>query len=413
MTQAPMPHPGGPPAYPRMLGIPFEPRTTIRVGLIGVGARGQRRLQQLQLLSGFQVVAVCDTNPVHLAEVQTLLRQGGLPEAWTYGGDPEAYLGLCRRGDLDLIFIDTPWEWHVPMAVEAMTHGAHVGVEVPAATTLEGCWALVDTSERTRRHCLMLQNTCYGLTEQRVLALVREGFFGELTHAEGAYLHDLREILFQDHGVGLWRRVSHRTLNGNLYPTHGLGPLCWCLGIHRGDRLVSLASFSSPERSLSAYRDRLEPGDPRRQERYVCGDLNTSILTTERGLTILLQHAVTLPRPYSRRTALFGTLGCFEDQPPRVWQDGLAPGKPEWQPLEGPLPPLWRETQDLRAALQDEAHEMDLVMLYRLAQCLREGLPPDLDVYDAAAWSAPVALSIASVAQGGAVVPFPDFRRTR
>lgn len=398
-----------------MMGVPFEARPAVRVGLIGVGSHGQRRLSQLLHLEHVEIRAVCDANPKHLAEVAEVLRAGGRAEAAAYGPDPEAFRALCARGDLDLVFIDTPWDWHVPMALAALEGGAHVGLEVPAALTLEGCWALVEASERTRRHCLMLQNTCYGELELALLQMVKAGVFGDLTHAEGGYLHDLRSMMFQTHGIGLWRRRAHETLDGNHYPTHGLGPLCWYFGIHAGDRLARLVSLSSTERSLSRYRDALPEEDPRRRERYVCGDVSTSILQTEQGRTILLQHDAVSPQPYSRMTKVVGSRGSFADYPPRIWQDGLAEGKPVWQEaglwMERFRHPLWRETEALRRRLDDAPHSMDIVMLHRLVQGLREGLEPDFNVYDAAAWSAPVALSAASAAQGGMPQDFPDFTR--
>ncbi len=400
---------------PTMMGVPFAATPVVRVGLIGVGTRGQRRLSQLLLLEGVEIRAVCDVNPRHLSEVTDTLRAAGRPHAAAYGPDPEAYRGLCSREDLDLIFIDTPWDCHVPMALAALEGGAHVGLEVPAALTLEGCWALVEASERTRRHCLMLQNTCYGELELALLEMVKAGVFGDLTHAEGGYLHDLRALMFQDHGIGLWRRRAHETVDGNHYPTHGLGPLCWYFGIHAGDRLARIVSLSSPERSLSRYRDTLPEGDARRDERYICGDVNTSILQTAQGRTILLQHDVVSPQPYSRMTKVVGSRGSFADYPPRIWQEGLTDDKPAWQDiapwLERFRHPLWNETEALRARQNDPAHGMDLVMLYRLVQCLQKGLEPDFNVYDAAAWSAPVALSAASAAQGGMPQVFPDFTR--
>jgi predicted dehydrogenase len=183
--------------------------------------------------------------------------------------------------DLDIVHIATPWDWHVPMAVDTMKNGKHAAVEVPAAKTLQECWDLVNTSEATRKHCVILENCCYGESEMMVLQMVRDGAFGEISHGEAAYLHDLRGIVTANEGEGLWRRVPHMQRNGNLYPTHGLGPVAHYMDIHRGDRFDYMVSVSSLEASLSAdVKNRFPDGDPKRSEKYVCGDMNTSIIKT-------------------------------------------------------------------------------------------------------------------------------------
>jgi predicted dehydrogenase len=379
-------------------------------------------LDDLLAVQGVVVKAVCDIVPEKVEEAQARVVEAGQPRPEGYAKGETEYERLCERGDLDLAYIATPWNWHVRMAVAAMEGGAHAGVEVPAASTLEGCWRLVETSERTRRHCVMLENVCYGWSERLVLNMVRAGELGELTHAECAYIHDLRELLFKDEGEGLWRRYEHWRRNGNLYPTHGLGPVAQYLDINRGDRFDHLVSMSSPSLGLQAYRDRAVPaGDPKRMETYACGDMNTSLIKTARGRTIVLQHDTVSPRPYSRVNLVSGTRGTFRGYPDRLFLDGQEPHD-EWQHLEedpekreaGGVEerfedPLWRR---LREAAKGSGHGgMDYVMSWRLVQCLKEGLPPDMDVYDAAAWSAPAPLSELSVARGSAPVPFPDFTR--
>ncbi len=229
------------------------------------------------------------------------------------------------RDDLDLVIIATPWNWHVEMAVAAMKHGKHAAVEVPAATTIEDCWKLVNTSEETRRHCMMLENCCYGYNETLILRLIHEGLFGDLLYGEGAYLHDLREELFSDKGEGLWRRTFHTELNGNLYPTHGLGPVANYMGIQRGDRFDYIVSVSTPQRGLDLYRQAHVPeSDPRWAESYVCGDMNTSIIKTAKGLSITLKHDTSNPHPYDRINMIAGTKGAFADYPPRIYFDGQS-----------------------------------------------------------------------------------------
>jgi hypothetical protein len=318
------------------------------------------------------------------------------------------------------------------MAVAAMQGGAHVGCEVPSAVTIEECWKLVDASEATRRHCAILENCCYGWSELLVLNMVHQGAFGELTHAECGYIHDLRKVeLFKTDGEGLWRRFEHFKRNGNLYPTHGLGPVSLYMDVNRGDRLQRIVSMSSPSLGLQAFRDRTLPaGDAKRRESYACGDVNTSLIQTARGRTIVLQHDVVSPRPYSRINLLSGTLATFADYPPRIFFDPANPVGPprerkhdeEWLPLaqsntkraKGGIEdrfehPLWTRLE--RESRSSGHGGMDYVMSWRLVQCLREGLVPDLDVYDAASWSAPAGLSEASVAKGSAPMEFPDFTR--
>lgn len=270
----------------------------------------------------------------------------------------------------------------------------------------------------------MLENVCYGWSEMLVLNMVRAGLLGELTHAECAYVHDLRKLLFADEGEGLWRRYEHWRRDGNLYPTHGLGPVAQYLGIHRGDRFDYLVSMSSPSRGLQAYRDRTVPaGDPKRMETYACGDMNTSLVKTARGRSIVLQHDTVSPRPYDRINLVSGTKGTFRSYPDRLFLDGHQPHD-EWQAIEedkekreaGGIEdrfedPLWKKLAD--PASRSGHGGMDYIMSWRLAQCMREGLAPDMDVYDAAAWSAPGPLSELSVARGSAPVSFPDFTRGR
>jgi hypothetical protein len=411
------------PGAQTMMGVPFERRGKVRFGLIGCGGRGSGLLRDLLGVEGVEVKAVCDVVPDKVKRAQDAVTKAGQPSPEGYANGERHFEELCRRGDLDLVYVATPWSWHVPMAVAVMQGGAHAGVEVPAAVSLEDCWRLVDVSETTRRHCVILENCCYGWSEMLVANLVRAGMLGELTHAECAYIHDLRSLLFENRGEGLWRRDEHFRRNGNLYPTHGLGPVAQYLGIHRGDRFERLVSMSSPSLGLQSYRDRaLGADDPRRKETYACGDMNTSLLRTARGRTVMLQHDVVSPRPYSRINLLSGTKGTFADYPPRVFFDGQKDHE-EWQELhqkEGRPPggiedryedPLWKKLQ--KTAEESGHGGMDFVMSYRLVQCLREGLAPDMDVYDAAAWSAPAALSEQSVANGSAPVEFPDFTRGR
>lgn len=396
----------------------FEARDVVRIGLVGCGGRGMSLLNDLLGVDKVEIKAVCDILPARAAMAQALAEKRGQkqPEAYTKG--ELHYEELVRRDDLDLVYLPTPWRWHVRMAVAAMQAGKHAIVEVPAAVTLEECWKLVEVSERTRRHCVMIENCCYGYNEMLVNRMVKAGVFGELLHAECAYDHDLRRVeLFKTEGEGLWRRFEHIGRNGNLYPTHGLGPVAWYLGIHKGDRFDHMVSMSSPEAGLTEYRKAKVPaGDPRWQEKYDCGDVNTSLLKTARGRTIVLQHAVSNPRPYDRINLVAGTKGIFRDYPARLFLDGQPQkGGEKWATLKEWKAryedPLW--TQLKKVASKGGHGGMDYVMNWRLVDCVRRGLVPDMNVYDAAAWSAPGPLSEASVAAGSAPVKFPDFMRGR
>lgn len=399
-----------------MIGVKFEPHEIVRLGIIGVGGRGTDLLRDLLAIPHVEVKAICDVVPEKAAKAQASAQAAGQKSPVLYTKNDRDYENLCRRDDLDLIYIATPWKWHVPMAVAVMEAGKHAAVEVPAATTLKDCWMLVETSEKTRRHCMMLENCCYGYNEMLVFNMVKAGLMGDLLHGEAAYNHDLREILFANEGEGLWRRDEHFNRDGNLYPTHGLGPVAHYLDINRGDAFDYLVSISSPSAGLEAYRaEHIAKSDAKWKESYKCGDVNTSIIKTARARTIMLQHTVSTPRPYDRINLISGTKGMFRDYPPRVYLDGQGGGE-QWATIEGYKEKyehsLWKEVGEL--ARKTGGHGgMDFVMNYRLIQCVRQGLAPDMDVYDAAALSAAAPLSEMSVAGGSAPAKFPDFTRGR
>jgi hypothetical protein len=401
-----------------MIGVPFETRERVRLGIVGVGGRGSSLLQDLLAIEKVEVKAICDLVPEKVARAQKAVTDAGQTEPAGFSKGELDFKNLTEL-ELDIVYIATPWNWHVPMALSAMKNGKHAAVEVPVCTTLQECWDIVDTSEATRKHCIILENCCYGDTEMMVLGMVRDGVFGEITHGEAAYLHDLRSILTANEGEGLWRRFPHMKRNGNLYPTHGLGPVAHYMDIHRGDRFDYMVSVSSSEASLTSYvKANYADGDPKRAEKYICGDMNTSIIKTQKGRTILLQHDVVNPRPYSRLNSISGTKGIFADYPARIFIDGAkqADGSnhEDWQNVDAFRDkyehPLWKKTGEMARKLGGHGG-MDYVMNYRLMDCLKRGIVPDINVYDAAAWSAPTPLSEVSVAQNGASQKFPDFTR--
>ncbi len=398
-----------------MMGVPFARHETVRLAIVGTGLRGRSVLNELLAVDGVRITALADIVPEKAARAAKMVTDAGQPAPALYTAGERDFERLVQRDDIDIVYTATPWPWHVPVCLAAMTAGKHAASEVPIATTIEDCWALVRTSEATRRHCLMMENCCYDFNEMLVDTMVKAGAFGTIVYAEAAYIHDLREILFEDRDEGLWRRLPHTQRNGNFYPTHGLGPVAWYLDIHKGDRFDYLVSMSTPEYGLSEWRAAHVPDDsPKWQEVYVEGDLNSSLIKTALGRTILLQHAVTLPTPYSRLNSVRGTRGGFLDYPPRLFLEGQEGGE-TWRPLSDEIKAqytheLWRRVGAIARAKGGHGG-MDYIMAYRLIETMREGLPPDFDVYDAAAWSAPGPLSEASLALSSAPVRFPDFTR--
>lgn len=392
---------------------------TVRWGLIGVGARGGQTLRELLMLEHCEVRGLCDDYEPNLRRGLDILAAAGRPAPAAFGGGPEDYKRMLERSDIDAVLICTPWRWHVPMAVDALRAGKHAFVEVPAAVTLEECWQLVETAEETQLHCMMLENCCYGREELMLLNLCRQGLLGELLHGHGAYLHDLREQMRQvEHGTGSWRTREHELRNGNLYPTHGLGPIAQYMSINRGDRFDYLVSLSSPARGLRDFAERNFPaGHPRRTARYGCGDMNTSIIKTTRGRTIMVQHDTSNPRPYSRVNMIEGTHGLFAGYPDRIYVEGRGKAD-EWDTdlqkwYDEFEHPLWKKVEAISRKMGYTGGHggMDFVMRWRIVQCLREGLPLDQDVYDAATWSSIGPLSERAVAQRGGPVDVPDFTR--
>jgi predicted dehydrogenase len=391
------------------------PIETVRIAYVGIGGQGSSHVRNLLRIPGCRITAVCDIRPERTDWATKAITEKGHPAPAVYNRGPRDFERLCQTEDLDLVYNATPWEWHVPIMLSAMKNGKHTATEVPAAMTLEDCWALVESAEKLQKHCVMMENCNYDQMEMMVYNMVRQGVFGEILHAEGGYLHDLRAIKFADEGEGLWRREWAKKLNGNLYPTHGLGPIANCLEINRGDRFDYLVSMSGPSRGLQNWAaEHTPPESPKRKEKYVLGDVNASLIKTARGRTILVEHCTNLPRPYSRIHMVQGTKGLFQGYPNRVYLEGRGK-EDQWQDASAVLEefehPLWKE---IAATAAGAGHGgMDFIEDYRLIKCLREGLPADMNVYDAAALSAVVHLSVQSVGKKSAAVDFPDFTRGR
>ncbi|MEO5826250.1 MAG: Gfo/Idh/MocA family oxidoreductase [Gemmatimonadales bacterium] len=402
------------PAADSMMGVPFARHETVRVAIVGTGLRGSSVLGELLAIDGVMITALCDIVPEKAERAAARVRAAGKGDPALFTSSDRAFEQLVERNDIDIVYTATPWEWHVPVCLAALKAGKHAATEVPAAGTIDECWELVRASEQARRHCLMMENCCYDFNEMLVDNMVKQGRFGEILYAEAAYIHDLRSILFEDRDEGLWRRAPHTRREGNFYPTHGLGPVAWYLDIHKGDRFDYLVSMSTPERGLTDWREEHVPRDsPKWRERYIAGDINTSLIKTVRGRTITLQHNVTLPTPYDRLNSVRGTKGVFKDYPGRVMFDGQEGGH-KFRPVEEfkaeYTHPLWQRVGEIARAKGGHGG-MDYIMAFRLIECMREGAPPDFDVYDAAAWSAPWPLSEASLKRRSAPMTFPDFTR--
>jgi predicted dehydrogenase len=399
-------------AYRPPRGFAAPPMERVRVAFVGVGLQGGSHVRNFLALPAVDIVALCDVDGPRAAEVGHWVAEAGRPAPDLYTRGEEDFRRLCERSDLDLVFNATPWRWHVPICLEAMATGKHTAVEVPAAYRVDDCWELVETAERTRRHCVMMENCNYGRSEMMVLNMVRQGLFGELTHGEGAYIHDLRGVKFSLANEGLWRLQHSVSRDGNLYPTHGLGPVAQYMDINRGDQFDYMVSMSSAPQGLSLYaQEHLPPEDPRRRL-YSLGDMNVSLIRTRRGRTIMLQHDTTTPRPYSRINLIQGTRGCFVGYPDRIYIEGRSPDH-EWEDAESYRSefehPLWRRLE-AEAAGSDHGG-MDYLEDYRLVEALLAGEPTDMDVYDAAALSSVIEISEKSVAAEAKSIEIPDFTR--
>jgi len=411
------PEPLRPAGTTDVLELRCEPLDTVRVAFIGLGMRGSGAVNRYTFLEGVKVVALCDVVPENVERANDILVEKGFARADAYTG-PEDWKRVCEREDVDLVYVCTHWDLHTPIGVYAMEQGKHVALEVPAALTIEECWQLVNTAEKTRRHCIQLENCNYDFFEMATLNMAQQGVFGEIVHAEGAYIHDLRFLNFDDTTGywNMWRLKHNQQENGNLYPTHGLGPIAHILNIHRGDRMDYLVSVSSAQFGMTAYaKEKFGEESEYAKTTYLNGDMNTSVIRTVKGKTIMLQHDVTSPRPYSRLHTISGTKGFAQKYPsPGIAMEPDGHRFLADKALDSVLTlyqhPIVKEVG--QKAREVGGHGgMDFIMDYRLIYCLRNGLPLDMDVYDAAEWSAIIELSRTSVANDGCPVRVPDFTR--
>ncbi|MBR1872974.1 MAG: Gfo/Idh/MocA family oxidoreductase [Bacteroidales bacterium] len=403
-----------------VIALALPPIDTVRVGFIGLGMRGPGAVERFTYIPGAKIVALCDVEPERAESANEILRSHGLPDAALYSGSTEAYKGLCERDDINLVYIATDWKHHVPLALYAMQCGKHVAIEVPAATTLDEIWSLVNMAESKRLHCMMLENCCYDFFELSSLSMAQSGVFGEVIHGEGSYNHNLDP--FWNEYWHSWRLDFNKENRGDVYPTHGLGPVAQAMNIHRGDRFTTLVSMDTdPFNGPKHIKARNIEGD------FANGDVSCTLIRTHKGKTILIEHDVMTPRPYSRMYQLVGTDGYAGKYPVEQYclrAEGAQ--NVDYQSLDGekvyegeelqalqakyPNPILTPELEALAKKVGGHGG-MDFIMDYRLVYCLRNGLPLDMDVYDMAEWCCLGELSRMSIAGGNAPVEVPDFTR--
>lgn len=388
----------------------------VRIGIIGLGMRGPGAVSRMSMIEGVEIKALCDKLPERATKAQKYLTDKGLPKAKEYSGE-NGWKEMIEKEDLDLIYSCTPWYLHTPIAVYAMEHGRHVATEVPAALTIDECWQLVETSEKTRKHCMMLENCCYDFFEMLTLNMARQGLFGELVHAEGAYIHNLLDLNFNKNGYyDMWRLKQNIGSSGNLYPTHGLGPIAQCLNINRGDKMDYLVSMSTNDFQMGKEAEERAKKDEFYKQfvgKKYRGNMNTTTIRTAKGKTMMIQHDVTSPRLYSRIHLLSGTKGFASKwpDPERIsFGEELVKEADLKKLYETHTPPLIKHVGDIAKKVGGHGG-MDFIMDWRLIDCLRNGLPLDQDVYDAAAWSCILPLSEKSVAKRSSSVDIPDFTK--
>ena len=406
------------------------PIDRVKMAFVGVGYRGFYHAQQWAQIEGTEIVAVCDVFEDLVEKTILECKQQGEGNRHqniaAYSGSTSAWKKMLEEVDADAVVIATNWKNHAPMAIATMRSGAHAFVEVPLGIHLNELWEIVDTSEATQKHCMMLENVNYGREELLYLNLCRQGKIGNLLHGEAAYIHELRWQMDElPRGTGSWRTKHYANRNGNLYPTHGLGPIAQYMNLARGEDLFShIVSFSTPSlgRNLHAKKNYL-PDHQWNQYDFKGGDLNTSVIKTILGRTIMVQWDETSPRPYTRHNLIQGTLGTLADYPPRVAFEGGFEGVSEthleW--IQGDAleklydqyeHPMYKRLGALAEKMGGHGG-MDFIMRYRIIECLQQGLALDQNIYEGCFWSAVGPLSEASVAEGGHPQKFPDFTRGR
>jgi predicted dehydrogenase len=401
----------------------------VRLGFIGVGLRGRNHLEMALYRDDVEIVAICDVDPNAIQQAQKMIAAKGRNPAAVYQKGDHDFENLAKRSDIDGVVIATPWEWHVPMALEVMKQGKYAGVEVSATVTLQESWDLVNMYEKTGSHCMILENVCYRRDVMATLNMVRQGMFGTLSHVQCGYQHDLREVKFNDgkqaYGGGVefgakgfseakWRTQHSVDRNGDLYPTHGLGPVAEMLNINRGNQFAYLTSMASPAMGLHQYIEEKGGKDhPNAKVNFKCGDVVQTMIKCHNGETILITHDTNLPRPYSLGFRVQGTKGIWTEDNKSIYLEGVSPKQHRWEdfkPYQDKYDhPLWKSHA---ADAENAGHGgIDYFVLRAFIESIKNKVAPPIDVYDAAAWSAISPLSEESIAKGSAPIQIPDFTR--
>jgi predicted dehydrogenase len=404
-------------------------QTKVRLGFIGVGLRGRDHLGMALYRDDVEIVAICDVDPNAILQAQKLITDKGRKPAAVYQKGDHDFENLAKRTDIDGVVIATPWEWHVPMALEVMKQGKYAGVEVSATVTLQESWDLVNMFEKTGSHCMILENVCYRRDVMATLNMVRQGMFGSLSHVQCGYQHDLREVKFnngkQAYGGGVefgakgfseakWRTQHSIDRNGDLYPTHGLGPVAEILNINRGNQFAYLTSMASPAMGLHQYiEDKGGKDHPNAKVNFKCGDVVQTMIKCHNGETILITHDTNLPRPYSLGFRVQGTKGIWTEDNKSIYLEGVSPKQHRWEDFkpyqEKYDHPLWKAHA---VDAENAGHGgIDYFVLRAFIESIKNKVAPPIDVYDAAAWSAISPLSEESIAKGSAPIQIPDFTR--
>ena len=424
--------PERPAGQEHVLGLTAAPIKTVRVGFVGLGMRGPSAVIRFCQIPGIEIVALCDYEEKRAEAQQVHLRNAGLAPAAIYSGE-KGYEELCKRDDIDLIYIATDWNHHFPVAKFAMENGKHTAIEVPSAMNLEQCWELIDLSEKTRIHCFILENCCYDDYEMKSLLMAQDGVFGEVIRAEGAYIHELSpywKAYWQDPNDNdkdnlHWRMKYNMENRGDVYATHGLGPVAQCMDIHRGDRFTTLIAMDTES---FAGKDWVKEKTGKEVKDFRNGDHTTTLMRTANGKVVEIQHNVMTPQPYNRLFKLTGTKGYATKYPTpefAIEADKLeGTGAPRMDNINahGFLPKEQKEAlmkkyyHPILTKFGEKGREMghggmDYIMDARLVYCLQNGLPLDMDVYDMAEWCALAELGAISMDNNCAAVTFPDFTR--
>lgn len=408
-----------------VLELTCAPIPNVKVAVIGLGMRGPGAVARFVHIPGVEIVALCDVLQENTEKANAILEKAGKPKAQEFYGDTEIWKEVTKLANVDLVYVVTPWASHATIGVQAMNDGKHVAIEVPAAMNLQEIWDLVNTSERTRKHCMQLENCVYDFFELTTLNMAQQGLFGEVLHTEGAYIHNL-EPYWNDYWNN-WRLEYNIMHHGDLYPTHGIGPVCQVLNMHRGDKMNTLVSMQTKTVCIPEFIEETTGRDVSKD--FKNGDHTITLIKTEKGKTINIQHNVATPRPYNRMYQLTGTKGFANKYP----MEGYAleasqvaeSGVKNHENLDGhsfiskdmKKELMERYKHPIHVELEELAKKvgghggMDFIMDYRLIYCLRNGLPLDMDVYDLAEWCSLIELSKISIENGSAPVVVPDFTR--